>query len=83
MEVIDHDLGLQPDRMLVALHGTAQLLLRSLGVELRIALDLLHELVVVVDGRVVLEHVEDEPFLDRLFHRVAVEWALRSLPTRL
>ena len=73
VEVVDHDLGLQPDRVVVALDIAAQLLLRPLGVELRVVLDRLHQLVVAVDRRVVLEHVEDEAFLDGLLHRVAVE----------
>ena len=29
VEVVDHDLGLQPDRMVVALHVAAQLLLQA------------------------------------------------------
>ena len=41
VEVIDHDLGLEADRVVVALDVPAQLLLRPLGVELRVALDVL------------------------------------------
>ena len=73
VEVIHHDLGLEPDRVVVALDVAAQLLLRLLGVELRVVLDRLDQPVVAVDRRVVLEHVEDEALLDRLLHRVAVE----------
>ena len=40
VEVIDHDLGLEADRVVVALDIAAQLLPRPLGVELGIALDL-------------------------------------------
>ena len=43
VEVIDHDLGLEPDRVVVALDVAAQLLLRPLRVEFRIALDRLDE----------------------------------------
>ena len=75
VEVVDHDLGLEPDRVVVALDVAAQLLLRALGVELGVALDLLDELVVALDRRVVLEHVQDEALLDGLLHRVAVERA--------
>ena len=39
VEVVDHDLGLEPDRVVVALDVAAQLLLRALGVELRVVLD--------------------------------------------
>ena len=80
VEVVHHDLGLEPDGMVVALHIAAQLLLRLLGVELRVALDLLDQPVVAVDRRVVLEHVEDEALLDRLLHRVAVEGPVLDLP---
>ena len=34
VEVVDHDLGLEPDGVVVALDVAAQLLLRALGVEL-------------------------------------------------
>ena len=37
VEVVDHDLGLEPDGVVVALDVAAQLLLRALGVELRVA----------------------------------------------
>ncbi len=73
VEVVDHDLGLEPDGVVVAFDVATQLLLRPPGVELRVALDLPDELVVAVDWRVVLEHVQDEALLDRLLHRVAVE----------
>ena len=53
VEVVDHDLGLEPDGVVVALDVAAQLLLRPLGVELRVALDLLDQLVVALDRRVV------------------------------
>ena len=75
VEMVHHDLGLEPDGVVVALDILAQLLLRPLGVELRVALDLLDQLVVAVHGRVALEHVEDEALLDGLLHRVAVERA--------
>ena len=79
VEVVHHDLGLEPDGVVVALDVAAQLLLRPLGVELRVALDRLDQLVVAVDRRVVLEHVQDEALLDRLLHRVAVEGAVLDL----
>ena len=52
VEVVHHDLGLEADGVVVALHVAAQLLLRPLGVELRVALDRLDQLVVAVDRRV-------------------------------
>ena len=83
VEVVDHDLGLEPDRVVVALDVAAQLLLGALGVELRIALDRLDQPVVALDRRVVLEHVEDEALLDRLLHRVAVERPVLDRAVRL
>ena len=79
VEVVDHDLGLEADGVVVALDVAAQLLLGPLGVELRVALDRLDQLVVALDRRVVLEHVQDEALLDRLLHRVAVEGPVLDL----
>ena len=79
MEVVHHDLGLEADRVVVALDIAAQLLLRLLRVELRVVLGLLDQLVVAVHRRVGLEHVEDEALLDRLLHRVAVEGPVLDL----
>ena len=73
VEVVDHDLGLEPDRVVAPLDEAAQLLLRLPDVELRVLLYRLGELVVAVHRHVVGEHVEDEPLLDRLLHGVAVE----------
>ena len=53
VEVVHHDLGLEPDGIIVALDVAAQLLPGALGVELGILLDLLDELVVALDRRVV------------------------------
>ena len=83
VEVVDHDLGLQPDGMVVALDVAAELLLRPLDVELRVAFDCLDEAVVALDRRVVAQHVEDEALLDRLLHRVAVEGAVLDRALRL
>ena len=79
VKMIDHDLGLEVDRVVVALHIAPQLLPGLAGVELRIILDLLDQLVVAVDRGVVLEHVEDEFFLDRLLHGVTVEGPVPDL----
>ncbi len=79
VEVIDHDLGLQADGVVVRLDVAAQLLLRPLGVELRIVLDRLDQLVVAVDRRVALQHVQDEALLDGLLHGVAVEGPVLDL----
>jgi hypothetical protein len=68
VEVVDHDLGLEPDRVLVALDEAAQLLLGLLGVELRVVLHGLGEPVVAGYRRVVGQHVQDEALLDRLLH---------------
>ena len=82
VEVVHHDLGLEPDGMFVTLDVATQLLPGALGVELGIRLDLLDELVVALDRRVVPQHVQDEALLDRLLHGVAVEGAVPGLLTR-
>jgi hypothetical protein len=53
VEVVHHDLGLEPDRVLVALDVATQLLLRLLGVELGVVLHGLDQLVVALHRRVV------------------------------
>ena len=73
VEMVDHDLRLFADGMVMGFDIAPQLLLRPLGVELRVILHRLHEPVVALDRRVVLQHVEDEALLDGLLHRVAVE----------
>ena len=82
MEVIDHDLGLLSDRVVVRLHVVPQFLRRSLRIELGIILDGLHQPVVALDRRVIGQHVQDEPLLDCLLHRVAVERAMLDLACR-
>ena len=76
MEVVDHDLGLQADRVVVALDEAPQLLLRLPDVELRVVLHRLGEPVVAGHRRVVRQHVQDEALLDGLLHGVAVEGAV-------
>src|SRR2546421_86606 len=61
----------------------ASLTLRPPRIELRVALDLLDQLVIALDGRVVLEHVEDEAFLDGLLHGVSIEGAVLDLAVLL
>jgi hypothetical protein len=60
-------------------HSGAAFLARLLDVELGVAFDRLGQPVVALDRRVVLQHVEDEAFLDRLLHRVAVEGPVLDL----
>ena len=80
VEVVHHDLRLEADGVLVILHVAAQLLPGPLGVELRVSLHHLDEPIVAVHGRVVLQHVDDEAFLDRLLHGVDVEWEMPGVP---
>jgi len=81
VEVVHHDLRLLADRVIVGLDVPAELLLRFLGVELRVVLHRLGEPVVALHRSVVLEHVQDEALLDRLLPRVAVERAVLDLLT--
>ena len=79
VKVIDHDFGFEPDGIFVGFDIPAQFLLRSAGIELRITLDLLDQLVIAHDRRVVLQYIQDKSFLDGLFHGVAMEWAVFDL----
>ena len=78
VEVIDHDLRLDADGVIVALDVGAELARSLPRVEHRVFIDLADQLVVAGDGRVVGEDIDDEPLLDRLLHRVAVERAVLS-----
>ena len=83
VEVVHHNLGLEADRVVVALDVAPQLLLRLVHVELRVVLDRLGELVVAHHRRVVRQHVQDEALLDRLLHGVAVKGAMLDRAVRL
>ena len=61
------------DGIAVTFHKAAQLLLRPLLIEHRIVLDGFHQPIEAVNGRVVLQHIQNEAFLDRLFHRINME----------
>src|SRR6266705_2255507 len=69
--------------MIVTLNVLAKLFLCLFGVEFRIGLHSFHKLVIAVDRSVVLENIEDEAFLNRLLHRVAVEWFVLYLAFRI
>ena len=73
VEMVHHDLGLEPDGVVASFHEAPQFLLGLLRVELRVVLYRLGEFVVTLHRRVMGEHVQDEPFLDRLLHGVTVE----------
>ena len=73
MEVIHHDLRLEADRVVISLDVAPQLLAGPFRVELGVVLHPLGELVVALDRRVVTQHIQDEPLLDRLFHAVGVK----------
>ena len=83
VKVVHHDLGLQPDGVLVPLDVAAKFLPRLLGVELRVALHRLGKLVVTAHWRVVCEHIENKTLLDRLLHGVAVERQMFHLAIQL
>ena len=59
--------------MVVALDVFPEFFPCLFGIELRIGLDFLDQLVVAVHGRVASKHVQDEPLIYGLFHRVAME----------
>jgi len=73
VEVVHHDLRLQANGVVVALHVAPQFALCLSRVELGIVLDRLGQPVVAQHRCVVLDDVHDEALLDGLLHRVAVE----------
>ena len=68
VEVVHDDLGLPADGVLVPFHVTAESALGAIGVKLRVVVNRLDEAEVAVDGGVAAQHVQNEPFLDGLFH---------------
>ena len=74
--MVHHDLGLEADGVVVAFDVASQLLPGLLDVELRVVLHRFGKSVVALHRRVMPEHVQDESFLDRLLHGVAVEGAM-------
>lgn len=73
-DVLEHDLGLDVDRLLTAFHISPQLLLCLLAVKQWVLLDGLADLVVAAIGGVVGHHIEDEPLLNGLLQRIEVKW---------
>ena len=65
--------ALKTDSVVMALDEATQLLLRLIDVELRILLHRLGELVVALHRRVMSKHLQNESFLDCLFHGISVE----------
>src|ERR1700676_2646517 len=74
VQVVDHDLGLELDRVIVAFDESAKFFLGPLRIKLRIALDRLDKPIVAIDRCIARKHVKNETFLNRLLHRVAVKW---------
>ena len=72
-EVLDADGDLLADGVRVQLDEGLEEVLRLTLFVARVVVDLLQEPPVGLVGRVVREHVEDEPLLDRLAHAVEVE----------
>ena len=81
VEVVHHNLGFEADRVFVALDVPPELFPRPFHVELGVPRDRLDELVVALDRRVVVEHVQDEALLDCLLHGVAVKRSMLHLAT--
>ena len=63
----------------VAFYKAAQLLLRPLLIEHRVVLDGLHQFIEAVDRRIVLQYIQNESFLDRLFHRINMKRSMLNI----
>ena len=79
VEMIHHNLRLEADGVFLAFDVAAQFLPRPLLIELRVVLYFFNQAVKAFHRRVGAQHIEDETLLDRLLHRVAVEWAVLDL----
>jgi hypothetical protein len=79
VEMIHHDLRFELDGVFLAFDVAAQFLARPFFIELRVVLYFFNQAVKAFHRRVGAQHIEDETLLDRLLHRVAVEWAVLDL----
>ena len=79
MKMIYHHSRFLGNGIAVAFHKAAQLLLCPLLIEHRVILDGLHQLIEAVDRRVVLQHIQNESFLDRLLHRINMEGSMLDI----
>ena len=79
VEVVYHHSRFLGYGIAVAFYKAAQLLLRQLLIEHRVILDGLHQLIEAVDRRVVLQHIQNESFLDCLFHRINMERSMLNI----
>ena len=71
--MVNHDLSLLVNGILVVLNILAQLRRRPTSVKFRIIFYRLHQLVVTINRRVMLQHINDETFINRLLHRVRMK----------
>src|SRR5262245_62017642 len=82
-QVFDDDLYLLADRLRVLGHEPRQQLARLLPVVAGVFLHLLEQRPIGAIGDEVLEHIEDEAFLNSLPHAVQAEWRERWAATRI
>ncbi len=79
VEVVYHHSCFLGYGIAVAFYKAAQLLLRPLLIEHRVVLDGLHQFIEAVDRRIVLQYIQNESFLDRLFHRINMKRSMLNI----
>ena len=72
-KMLHNDACLLVDGLRLTLHKCAYLSGSLLSVKFRIILRGLKHFIITAVWRIVFQHIENEPFLDSLFHRVLVE----------
>ena len=78
-EMLDDHLDALRNIRLMQLHEASDLTLGIIRFQLRIVFDLFIETIEGIVGDVILQHIKNESFLDRLFHRVHMKGFILAL----
>ena len=73
VEVVNYNLGFEANGMAVRFHIVDEFLLRLFRVKFRIICYRLGEMVIACYRRIIAQHIQNKPLLNRLFHRIVVE----------
>lgn len=77
--MLDDHLDALRNIRLMQLHEASDLTLGIIRFHLRIVFDLFIETIEGIVGNVILQHIKNESFLDRLFHRVHMKGFILAL----
>lgn len=73
VEMADHHFSFFRNRERLTFDKGPEFFLRLLLIEHRVILYRLFQAIIAIDGRVVLQHIQNKPFLNGLLHRVYME----------